>query len=110
MTQAQAIAIRQARHARVRMIRRRVIAGVVALFIATWLLITVMLVTGHDPALARQSAKATTASSLSGSSSSSSGSVGATSTSTGGQSSGVSSVSSGGQSSGGVSSVSSSQS
>lgn len=107
MTQAQAIAIRQARHARVRMIRRRVIAGVVALFIATWLLITVMLVTGHDPALARQRAKATTSSSLSSSSSSS---AGATSTSTGGQSSGVSSVGSGGQSSGGVSSVSSSQS
>ena len=93
MTQAQAIAIRQARHARVRMIRRRVIAGVVALFIATWLLITVMLVTGHDPALARQTAKATTTSSQV--SSSSSASSGATSTSTGGQSStGTSSVSS----------------
>lgn len=102
MTQAQAIAIRQARHARVRMIRRRVIAAVVALFIATWLLITVMLVTGHDPALARQTTKATTTSSLSSSSSSNAGSSGATSTSTGGQSSG--------QSSGGVSSVSSSQS
>jgi hypothetical protein len=93
MTQAQAIAIRQARHARVRMIRRRVIAGVVALFIATWLLITVMLVTGHDPALARQTAKSAATSSQV--SSSSSGSAGATSTSTGGQSStGTSSVSS----------------
>jgi hypothetical protein len=93
MTQAQAIAIRQARHARVRMIRRRVIAGVVALFIATWLLITVMLVTGHDPALARQTAKAISTSSQV--SSSSSASSGATSTSTGGQSStGTSSVSS----------------
>lgn len=108
MTQAQAIAIRQARHARVRMIRRRAIAGVVALFLATWLLITVMLVTGHDPALARQTAKAATTSSVSTSSASSSGSSGATSTSTGGQSS--SGTSSSGQSSGGVSSVSSSQS
>jgi hypothetical protein len=108
MTQAQAIAIRQARHARVRMIRRSVIAGAVALFIATWLLITVMLVTGHDPALARQTANAATTSSVSSSSSSSSG---ATSSSTGGQlGSGTSSLSSGGQSSSGLGSVSSSQS
>jgi hypothetical protein len=92
MIQAEAIAIRQARHARVRMIRQRVIAGVVALFIATWLLITVMLVTGHDTALAHQTARATTSSSVSSSSSASSG---ATSTSTVGQSStGTSSVSS----------------
>ena len=108
MTQAQAIAIRQARHARVRMIRRRVIAGVVALFIATWLLITVMLVTGHDPALARQATKATTSSSVSSGSSSSSG---ATSSSTSGQlGSGTSSLSTGGQSSSGLGSVSSGQS
>jgi hypothetical protein len=96
MTNAEAIAVRQARHARVRMIRHRVIAGVVALFIATWLLITVMLVTGHDPALARQSAN-TAASTTTGStvSSSSAGSSGATSTNTGGQSSvGSSSLSS----------------
>ncbi len=96
MTNAEAIAIRQARHARVRMIRKRVIAGVVALFIATWLLITVMLVTGHDPALARQSAKvAATTTTSSTASSSSASSSGATSTNTGGQSSsGTSSLSS----------------
>ena len=36
------------------MIRRRVITGSVALFVAVWMLVTLMLVTGHDPALARQ--------------------------------------------------------
>ena len=46
--------LRQARIARVHMIRRRVIAGSVALFVTVWMLITLMLVTGHDPALARQ--------------------------------------------------------
>lgn len=46
--------VRQARIARVRMIRRRAIAGALALFVATWMLITLLLVTGHDPALARQ--------------------------------------------------------
>ncbi|MGA2926123.1 MAG: hypothetical protein ABSG43_09030 [Solirubrobacteraceae bacterium] len=50
-------AIRQARASRVRMIRRRVIAGAVALFVATWLMIAVALASGHDPAL---SAKTTT--------------------------------------------------
>ena len=54
MTSTQAAGIRAARAARVRAIRHRVIAGAVALFVATWLLITLMLVTGHDPALARQ--------------------------------------------------------
>jgi len=49
-------AIRQAHLARVRMIRRRVIAGAVSLFVATWLLIAIMLVTGHDPALSASSA------------------------------------------------------
>lgn len=38
------------------MLRRRVIAGAVALFAATWLLILVTLASGHDPALARKSA------------------------------------------------------
>jgi cytoskeletal protein RodZ len=46
--------LRQARIARVHMIRRRVIASSVALFATVWMLITLMLVTGHDPALARQ--------------------------------------------------------
>jgi uncharacterized membrane protein YgcG len=83
------------------MIRRRVVAGALALFVATWLLITVILVTGHDPALARQtksaSAQTTTTSSGSGNTSSSS---------TGG-SSGTSSSSGGGS---GLSAVTSSQS
>ena len=63
MTHAHAIAIRNARHARVRMIRRRVAGGAIALFVATWLLIAVMLVTGHDPALAHQSAASSAGSS-----------------------------------------------
>jgi hypothetical protein len=44
--------IRQARAIRTRMIRRRVATGAVALFLTTWVLIAVELVTGHDPALA----------------------------------------------------------
>jgi hypothetical protein len=38
---------------RARLIRRRVIAGALALFVATWLLIAVTLASGHDPALSR---------------------------------------------------------
>lgn len=53
--------VRQARLARRRTIRRRVIGGAVALFLATWLLITVTLVRGHDPALAARAATSTTA-------------------------------------------------
>ncbi len=52
--------LRQARSQRVRMIRRRVIAGALALFVAVWLFITLMLVTGHDPALAKQTASTAT--------------------------------------------------
>ena len=50
---ARAIAMRQARLARISGIRRRVVASALALFVATWLLITVLLISGHDPALAR---------------------------------------------------------
>ena len=84
--------------ARVRLIRRRVVASTVALFVAVWLLIAVTLVSGHDPALAQQSAKGSSSttkvssastgsgattpnSSSSGSGVSSSGSVGAVTTS-----------------------------
>jgi type IV secretory pathway TrbL component len=56
--------LRQARAARTRTIRRRVAAGAVSLFLAAWLLIAVVLVSGHDPALAAR--KVTTASTLSG--------------------------------------------
>ena len=45
------------------MIRRRIIAGSVALFVAAWLLITIVLVSGHDPALAKQSSASSVASS-----------------------------------------------
>jgi hypothetical protein len=120
MSPADAIAIRQARRARVRTIRRRVIAGAVALFVATWLLITLMLVTGHDPALAGQTTTAQTTSSNTGTASSTgsstgtstnsatSSSTGATSTSTGSAGSTGSTGSSG--SSSGTSSVTSRQS
>ncbi len=51
-------AIRHARAARVRMIRRRVIAAALSLFVATWLLIAIVLATGHDPALSRKTSVA----------------------------------------------------
>jgi hypothetical protein len=66
--QARGRAMRDARLARARMIRRRIIAGSLALFVAAWLLITVVLVSGHDPALAKQSAASTVASSSRGNS------------------------------------------
>lgn len=99
-------AIRQARLARVRRIRRRIITGSVALFLAAWLLITVVLVSGHDPALAKHSSATTAASSSTPATSTTTGSgsgTGATSTS--------SSQSSGSSSSGGtISSVTTQQS
>jgi hypothetical protein len=55
-------ALRQTRLARARAIRRRIIAGAVALFVASWLLITIVLVSGHDPALAKRSSATTVAS------------------------------------------------
>jgi cytoskeletal protein RodZ len=53
-------ALRAERAARARRIRRRVISAALALFIAAWLMITIVLVSGHDPALA---SKASTVSS-----------------------------------------------
>jgi hypothetical protein len=96
--QARGRAMRDARLARARMIRRRIIGGAVALFVAAWLLITVVLVSGHDPALAKQSSASTVASSSPSTSSSSS------------SSSNSSSNSSGNSGSGSVSSVTTSQS
>jgi cytoskeletal protein RodZ len=108
--QARGRAIRDARLARARMIRRRIIGGAVALFVAAWLLITVVLVSGHDPALAKQSSASTVASS-SPSTSSSSGSGSTSSTSSSSDSSSTSGSSSSGNSgSGTVSSVTTSQS
>jgi cytoskeletal protein RodZ len=88
--------------ARVHMIRRRVITGSVALFVAVWMLIALMLVTGHDPALARQrtasvrSAPTTTATPSTTASSTTTASSPSTSSSTSssGSSSGVSAVTS----------------
>ena len=112
MTKEDGIRIREARRARVRRIRARVIGGTVALFLAVWMLITVVLVTGHDPALARkavtQSATTATTSNVSTGTSGSTVSAG-TSGSTGSTSSGATSSSTGSSSSG-VSPVTSSQS
>ena len=106
--QARGRAMRDARLARARMIRRRIIGGAVALFVAAWLLITIVLVSGHDPALAKQSSASTVASSSPSTSSSSGSSSGSSSTSTGSSSS--TSSSSGNSGSGTVSSVTTSQS
>jgi hypothetical protein len=89
-------AIRETRLARARALRRRIVAGAVALFVASWLLITIVLVSGHDPALAKNSAASTTASTATSGTSSTS--------------SNTSSSSNGGSSSGNVSSVTTSQS
>lgn len=126
MTREDAIKLREARRVRVRRIRARVIGGSVALFLAAWLLITVVLVTGHDPALARRTltqaaspvttttsgSTATAAASTATTSGSAATATGSSDTSssnsTGSAGSGATSSSTG--SSGGVSSVTSSQS
>jgi uncharacterized membrane protein YgcG len=102
-------ALRSARTARARTIRRRVISGAVALFVAVWLMIAVVLVSGGDPALAgHTTSSATTVASNPTVTAASSGSTASTG-STGVQSTGSSSGSSGSSSSG-VSSVTTSQS
>jgi hypothetical protein len=53
-------AIRDARARRTRTIRRRVAGAAAALFSAAWLGITVVLVSGHDPALSKTTAAAVT--------------------------------------------------
>jgi hypothetical protein len=71
------------------MLRRRVISGALALFVAIWVLITLILITGHDPALARQrtttsaatNSNTTTTANVDAGTSSSSGSTGSSSTS-----------------------------
>jgi len=99
--------MRAARLARARTIRRRIIGGAVALFVATWLLITIVLVSGHDPALAKRSSATTVASSSTPATSTGSGSGSGSTSSSSTQSSGSSTSSSG---SGTVSSVTTSQS
>jgi uncharacterized membrane protein YgcG len=89
----------EARARRIRMIRRRVIAGALALFVATWVFITLQLVTGHDPALAKSSTTSAVTPSSSPSASPSSSGVSSTAL-TGNSSSGTSSSGSGTSSSG----------
>ncbi len=96
---ARGAAMRQQRVARARTIRRRIVSGSVALFVAAWLLITIVLVSGHDPALASHSSAATVTSS--------SGSGTATTSATSSQTSGSSSTTSDSGSSGSGSSSSS---
>jgi hypothetical protein len=93
-------ALRHTRLARAKSIRRRIIAGAVALFVASWLFITLVLVSGHDPALAKKSSATTVASTpsatattaSSGASTSSSSGTSGTSSSQSSGSSGVSAV------------------
>jgi len=116
MTKEDGRKLREARRARVRRIRARVIGGSVALFLAVWMLITVVLVTGHDPALARKTLTQTATTAATSTSTGSSGSTGTVSSSgstgsgsTGPTSSGATSSSTGSGSSS-VSGVTSSQS
>ncbi len=105
-------ALRGERAARARTIRRRVISGSVALFVAAWLMIAIVLVSGHDPALARKQSTTSSTSTVASTPStttttSSSGSTGSSSnTGSTGSSSNTGSTSS----SSGVSSVTTSQS
>jgi hypothetical protein len=94
MTKEDGIKLREARRARVRRIRGRVIGGSVALFLAVWMLITVVLVTGHDPALARKTLTQTATTATTTSSTGSTGATGASTSSGSSDSSGVSSVTS----------------
>ncbi len=102
-------ALRGERAARARKIRRRVISGSVALFVAAWLMITIVLVSGHDPALARKTSTASSATTVASTPSattttSGSGSTGSGSSASSGTSSALTSSGSG------VSSVTTSQS
>ncbi len=84
MNSANPQAIRQARAARTRSIRRRAIAGALALFVATWVWIAAALISGRDPALASHvTTTAQVSSKSSGGSSSSSKPVTSTSGSSG---------------------------
>jgi hypothetical protein len=81
--------IRTARALRVRRIRRRVVGGSVALFLAAWLLIAAVLVSGHDPALSKTTSVAAVSSSSDSSGSTGSGSSGSSSSLDSGSSSGA---------------------
>jgi cytoskeletal protein RodZ len=94
---ARAQALREERARRARKIRRRVISSAVALFVAAWLMITIVLVSGHDPALAHKTATGSSATTVATTPSTTTTSATATTTTTSGstsdsRSSGVSSV------------------
>ncbi len=93
-------ASRQARALRVRTIRRRIFTSALALFVASWLLIAVVLVSGHDPALAAHKSGTASGSSSSSAGTSTGGSQGTSSVdSMGGRQGTSSGTSSGGSSS-----------
>jgi hypothetical protein len=97
----------RSRAQRARALRRRVISGAVALFVATWLLIAVVLASGHDPALA---AKATVASASSTQTTVTTGTSGSTATTASGSTPTTTSSSTGSGSGSGVSAVTTQQS
>ena len=101
-------ALRSARVARARSIRRRIVAGSVALFVAAWLLIAIVLVSGHDPALAKKAATTSSAATTVASTTTSTAASSDTSTAT--SSDTTTGTSSGTSSGGSVSSVTTSQS
>lgn len=108
-------ALRNERAARARKIRRRVISGAVALFVAAWLMITIVLVSGHDPALARKASTTSSATTVASTPStttttSSSGTTGSDSSSTSDSSASSDSSSGSTSNNSGVSSVTTSQS
>lgn len=107
MTKQDGIKLREARRARVRLIRARVVGGSVALFLAVWSLIAVVLITGHDPALAKKTVTVSSAADTSAATTSS----GTNTTTTGtGTATGATSSSTGSGSSSSGSAVTSSQS
>jgi hypothetical protein len=55
--------------ARTSMIRRRIVTGALALFVATWMFIAVALISGRDPALASHTTTSATTRTLASSSS-----------------------------------------
>ena len=104
---ARGVAMRGERLRRAGLIRRRIVGGAVALFVAAWLVIAVVLVSGHDPALAKRAAASASASSSAPATTTSATSSGSDSSST---PSTTSSQSSGNSGSVSLSSVTTSQS
>ena len=107
-------ALRNARVARARTIRRRAISAAIAVFVAAWLMIAIVLISGRDPALASHTSTASTGTTVASSptaTTTSSGSTGSTgSTSSQSTDSSSSSSSSSASTGSGVSSVTTSQS